>query len=127
MIMKTHTVKWLVAGAVGAGMLAFATGASAAGTTGASGPDVAQAVPSQILQLAAKDCGGVIKASAMKDDTMAMKDDKMAMKDDDKMAMKDDDKMAMKDDDKMAMKDDDKMADDKMAMADDCADKKDTM
>ncbi len=117
MIMKTHTVKWLVAGAVGAGMLAFATGASAAGTTGASGPDVAQAVPSQILQLAAKDCGGVIKASAMKDDTMAMKDDKMAMKDDDKMAMKDDDKMA---DDKMAMKDD------KMAMADDCADK-DTM
>ncbi|MCH8112506.1 MAG: hypothetical protein IH905_11225 [Proteobacteria bacterium] len=112
--MKSPTIKLLVAGAVGAAMLTLATAANAGGTTGI---DVAQAVPSQILQLAAKDCGGVIKASAMKDDTMAMKDDKMAMKDDDKMAMKDDDKMA---DDKMAMKDD------KMAMADDCADK-DTM
>ncbi|MCH8187793.1 MAG: hypothetical protein IIB66_03660 [Proteobacteria bacterium] len=110
--MKTQTVKWLISGAVGAGMLAFSVSANAAGSTGAA---ISQPAPSQILQLAAKDCGGVIKASAMKDD------DKMAMKDDDKMAMKDDDKMAMKDDDKMAMKDDDKMA-----MADDCADK-DTM
>ena len=110
MIMKTQTVKWLISGAVGAGMLAFSVSANAAGSTGAA---ISQPAPSQILQLAAKDCGGVIKASAMKDDDkMAMKDDKMAMKDD-KMAMKDDDKMAMKDDDKMAM-------------ADDCADK-DTM
>ena len=111
MIMKTQTVKWLISGAVGAGMLAFSVSANAAGSTGAA---ISQPAPSQILQLAAKACGGVSKASAMKDDDkMAMKDDKMAMKDDDKMAMKDDDKMAMKDDDKMAM-------------ADDCADK-DTM
>ena len=104
MIMKTQTVKWLISGAVGAGMLAFSVSANAAGSTGAA---ISQPAPSQILQLAAKDCGGVIKASAMKDDDkMAMKDDKMAMKDDDKMAMKDDDKMAMADDcaDKDTMK-----------------------
>lgn len=125
MIMKTRTIKWLVAGAVSAGMLAFSVGANAASSTGAAMP---QAVPSQHLQLAAKDCGGVIKASAMKDDKMAgdaMKDDKMATE----VAMKDD-KMA---DDKMAkdaMKDDkmaeDTMKTDVMADATDCADK-DTM
>ena len=114
--MKTHTIKWLVAGAVGAGMLAFPMSAGAASSTS---PAVSQTVPLQNLRLAAKDCGGVVKASAMKDDKMAkdaMKDDKMA---DDKMATD----VAMKDD-KMA---DDKMAKDKMTMADDCAGKKDTM
>lgn len=99
-------------------MLALATGANAAGTTGTTGIDVSQAVPSTHLQLAAQDCGGVVKASAMKDDKMAtevaMKDDKMA---DDKMA-----KDAMKDD-KMAK---DTMKTDVMADATDCADK-DTM
>lgn len=127
MIMKTLTTKWLIAGAMGAGMLAFSVGANAAGNIGAA---VSQPIQSQHLQLAAEDCGGVVKAAAMADDKMAkdtaMKDDKMA---DDKMAkdaaMKDD-KMA-KD---VAMKDD-KMAKDakkhdKMAKAD-CADKKDTM
>ncbi len=118
--MKTNTIKWIVAGAVGAGMLAFSVSANAAGT---SAEAVSQPVTSQHLQLAAKDCGGVIKASAMKDDKMAddkmatdvaMKDDKMA-----KDAMKDD-KMA---DDKMA-KDD--MKTDVMAKAGDC-EKKDTM
>lgn len=125
MIMKTLTTKWLIAGAMGAGMLAFSVGANAAGKTGAA---VSQPIQSQHLQLAAEDCGGVVKAAAMADDKMAkdtMKDDKMA-----KDAAMKDDKMA---DDKMAkdtMKDD-KMAtaskhDDKMAKAD-CADKKDTM
>ncbi len=124
--MKTNTIKWIVAGAVGAGILAFSVSANAAGT---SAEAVSQPVTSQHLQLAAEDCGGVIKASAMKDDKMAtdaaMKDDKMAtdvaMKDDKmaKDAMKDD-KMA---DDKMA-KDD--MKTDVMAKAGDC-EKKDTM
>ncbi len=102
--MKTHTIKWIVTGAVGAGMLAFSVSANAAGTSTAT---VAQPVMSQHLQLAAEDCGGVIKASAMKDDKMA--DDKMA-------------KDAMKDD-KMAK---DTMKTDVMADATDCADK-DTM
>lgn len=123
MIMKTLTTKWLIAGAMGAGMLAFSVGANAAGNIGAA---VSHPIQSQHLQLAAEDCGGVIKAAAMADDKMAkdtaMKDDKMA-KD---VAMKDD-KMAkdvaMKDD-KMAK--DTMMKDDKMAKAD-CADKKDTM
>ncbi len=110
MIMKTPTIKWFVMGAVGAGLLVLATGANAASSTGAA---VSQPVPSPMLQLAAKDCGGVIKASAMKDDKMAkdaaMKDDKMA-------------KDVMKDD-KMA-KDD--MKTDVMAKAKNCADK-DTM
>lgn len=123
--MKTHTIKWIVTGAVGAvgaGMLALSVSANAASSSGAA---VSQPVPSQNLQLAAKNCGGVVKASAMKDDKMAkdaMKDDKVA---DDKMATD----VAMKDD-KMAMKDDkmakDAMKTDVMAKATDCA-SKDTM
>ena len=115
MIMKTYTTKWLVAGVVGAGMLVFATGATAAGGTEAT---ASRLMPSQHLQLAAAHCGGVVKASAMATDKMA--DDKMA-KDDmksDEMA-----KDAMKDD-KMAK--DAAMKTDGMAKAADC-EKKDTM
>ena len=106
--MKTHSTKWLVAGVMGAGLLAFAMGANAAGTTGTAVP---QPQPSQHLQVAAEHCGGVVKASAMKDDKMAkdaaMKDDTMA-KDDMKT-----DTMA-----KDTMKDD--MKTDTMAKAGDC-------
>ena len=124
MIMKTHITKWLIAGAMGAGLLALATGANAAAATGA---DVSLALPAQHLQLAAEDCGGVVKASTMKTDKMAgdkmssdaMKDDKMA---DDTMKTVKMAKDAMKDD-KMAK---DAMKTDVMAKAGDCAGK-DTM
>ncbi len=115
MIMKTYTTKWLVAGVLGAGMLAFTTGANAAGNTDAT---VSQPMPSQHLQLAAAHCGGIVKASAMATDKMA--DDKMA-KDDmksDEMA-----KDTMKDDN---MAKDAAMKTDTMAKAGDC-EKKDAM
>ncbi len=121
MIMKPHLTNWIVGGAMGAGLLAFAAAANASGSAGSKAQLHA---PSPHVQLAVEDCRKVIKAAAMKDDKMAsdtMKDDKMAsdtMKDD-KMA-----KDAAMKDDKMAA---DTMKEDEMAKnAADCADK-DTM
>ena len=89
MIMKPHLTNWIICGAMSAGLLAFAAAANASGSAGSK---TQLHAPSPHLQLAVEDCGGVVKAAAMKDDTMAsdtMKDDKMA-----KDAALKDDKMA---------------------------------